>query len=77
MADKAQVFVAFLFTVIFGGVVYFAFTVDAISDWSETQENIALYLLGILSAMLLQIGNYFFGSSSGSKEKTRALTAKQ
>lgn len=40
------------------------------------QKDIALYLLGILSAGLVQINNFFFGSSSGSKSKTAALAAK-
>ena len=30
-------------------------------------------LLGSLTALLIQVGNYYFGSSAGSKEKTRHL----
>lgn len=33
-------------------------------------REIATYVLGILSAGLVQIMNYFFGSSAGSKAKT-------
>ena len=75
-AHLPQLIIAVLFVAIFGGCVYFAFTLEAISIWSETQENIAIYLLGILSAVLVQIANYFFGSSAGSKEKTAALGLK-
>lgn len=33
-------------------------------------------LLGSLTALLIQVGNYYFGSSAGSKEKTRHLAKK-
>lgn len=33
-------------------------------------------LLGSLTALLIQVGNYYFGSSAGSKEKTRQLASK-
>jgi len=42
---------------------------------SQMQERIMMYLLGILSAGLLQIMNFWFGSSSGSKEKTAKLAS--
>lgn len=46
------------------GVIFQGQTID--SDMRE----IATYVLGILSAGLVQIMNYFFGSSAGSKAKT-------
>jgi hypothetical protein len=33
-------------------------------------------LLGSLTALLIQVGNYYFGSSAGSKEKTKHLASK-
>ena len=38
-----------------------------------TTQQIGNILLGILSAGIMQIMNFFFGSSSGSKEKTSIL----
>lgn len=48
------------------GVVAFA----TISPAAMPAVNI---LLGSLTALLIQVGNYYFGSSAGSKEKTRHL----
>ena len=42
-----------------------------------TQKDIALFLLGILSTGLVQVNNFFFGSSSGSKEKTIQMSHAQ
>ena len=39
------------------------------------QKDLAMYLLGILSAGIVQIMNFFFGSSAGSKAKTDKLAA--
>ena len=33
-------------------------------------------LLGSLTALLIQVGNYYYGSSAGSKEKTRQMANK-
>lgn len=49
------------------GVIFAGQTID------PAMREIATYVLGILSAGLVQIMNYFFGSSSGSKEKTSAI----
>ena len=46
----------------------------AIPDNAQQPINI---LLGSLTALLLQVGNYYFGSSAGSKEKTRHLAARK
>lgn len=45
----------------------------AIPDGAQQPINI---LLGSLTALLIQVGNYYFGSSAGSKEKTRHLASK-
>lgn len=46
------------------GVIFQGGTID------PEMREIATYVLGILSAGLVQIMNYFFGSSAGSKAKT-------
>ena len=45
-------------------------------ELSGTQLTMANMLIGILSAGLIQIMNFFFGSSAGSKQKTPLLRAK-
>ena len=40
-------------------------------------KDTAIYVLGILSAGIAQIMNFWFGSSSGSKEKTNLMGTKQ
>ncbi len=42
-------------------------------DGMERQREILIYILGVLSAICTQIISYYFGSSSGSKEKSRQL----
>lgn len=69
-----QLIIALMFNAIFAGAVWYVLTED-LHEWSEVQEKIAVYLLGILSAGLLQILNYFFSSSLGSKIKS--LTNKE
>ncbi len=64
-----QIIIAIMYVGIFAASVYFVLTQD-LSGWSEAQEKIAVYLLGALTAGLLQILNYFFSSSLGSKVKT-------
>ncbi len=58
-------FIITLYAVFSGGVSLEGNTKDA-----------AMFLLGILSAGIIQIMNFWFGSSSGSKEKTIALANK-
>lgn len=38
-------------------------------DFPDTQENIIIFVLGFLSSAATQVLSYYFGSSSGSKEK--------
>lgn len=68
---KPQVIIATLYNGGFMLIIYAVFfsTLELIG----TQKDIALYLLGILSAGLVQINNFFFGSSVGSKTKTDKL----
>ncbi len=66
-----HVIISTIFVSMFGLIIYNVFTGSL--DLTGTQKDIALYLLGILSAGLVQIMNFWFGSSSGSKEKTNKL----
>ena len=48
-----------------------SFGTDEIGEW---QKGVIGTLIGILTAAIPQINNFWFGSSSGSKEKTDALS---
>jgi hypothetical protein len=39
----------------------------------DGKKDVILYILGVLSAISTQIFSYYFGSSQGSAEKTRAI----
>lgn len=58
----------------FVGVLYIVFASEL--AMSDTQEKIAMILIGILSAGMGQIMNFLFGSSAGSKAKTDQLSVK-
>jgi membrane-bound ClpP family serine protease len=67
-----QAIISAIFVVGFVGVLYAIFTATVAPEL----ENALMYLLGILSAGLTQILNFWFGSSSGSKQKTDGLLGK-
>ena len=56
------------------GALYFVFVGEI--SMTETQENLAMILLGSLMAGVGQIMNFLFGSSSGSKEKSEAMVTR-
>jgi len=68
-----QVALATVFLAGFVAVLYAVFTGGAVLE--DRLLNIAMFLLGILSAGISQIMNFFFGSSEGSKSKTAILGA--
>jgi hypothetical protein len=68
-----QMTLAAVYVLAFATILITVFTGEL--ELSEQQANIANILLGILSAGLLQIMNFFFGSSSGSKEKTAKMVS--
>lgn len=43
----------------------------------ETKENIIIHIIGVMEGMLVMIGNYYFGSSKGSQEKTEIMKQQQ
>lgn len=66
-----QVILAAIFVCGFVAVLYSVFS--GMAPLTDTTRDVVIYLLGILSAGLTQVMNFFFGSSAGSKEKTAAL----
>ena len=68
---RPQIIIASLYNTGFIAIIYAVFFSKM--ELVGVQKDIALYLLGILSAGLIQINNFFYGSSSGSKEKTAAM----
>lgn len=46
-----------------------------LSKINDTQKDIIIYILGVLSAALTQVLGYYFGSSQGSANKSKALDA--
>lgn len=66
-----QIVLASIFVIGFVAILYAVFTGNAAVD-GNTKE-IGNILLGILSAGIIQILNFFFGSSAGSLEKTRHM----
>lgn len=68
---KPQAILATVFVVGFIAVLYAVFSGEV--TISDDLLKVGMYLLGILSAGITQIMNFFFGSSVGSKEKTAQL----
>ena len=68
-----QIILAGIYVIAFATILIMVFTGKV--ALTGQQADIANVLLGILSAGLLQIMNFFFGSSSGSKAKTDKLKA--
>jgi hypothetical protein len=58
------------------GVITLSFILFAILifiDVKPAAKDILIYILGVLSAAVTQILSYYFGSSAGSKEKSKQL----
>ena len=68
---NSQLIIGTIFILIFGAALYIVF-VEQIA-LSGNLERIAFILIGVLATNTTQVINYFFGSSSGSKEKTAQL----
>jgi len=58
----------------FMGVLYIVFVESIVM--TDTQEKIAMILVGALMSGVGQIMNFLFGSSAGSKEKTAQIEIK-
>lgn len=65
------------------GLTFFMYWYIAFSDESASKimapdspmKDIVIYILGALTTVATQVVSYFFGSSSGSADKTRAINA--
>lgn len=55
-------------------VLFYIVAIDS-SSFGNMNKDIIIYILGVLSAIDTQIIGYYFGSSSGSTEKTATLEA--
>ena len=69
-----QVIQSVLYDAAFIMVCYFLFTAEIV--YTDSQLALISYVMGILSAGLVQVNNFWFGSSSGSKEKTDIMGKK-
>ena len=69
-----QAIISTIFIIGFVVVLYAVF--KGTIQLTPMQMNMANILIGILSAGIMQIMNFWFGSSSGSKEKTKKLSIK-
>lgn len=63
-----QILQSIMYDIAFIGVCYFLFTTKI--EFSDTQQTLITFVMGMLSAGLVQVNNFWFGSSSGSKEKS-------
>jgi hypothetical protein len=63
-----QVLQSVIYDIAFILVTIFLFTTKI--EFSETQQTLITFVMGMLSAGLVQVNNFWFGSSSGSKQKT-------
>ena len=66
-----QLYFGTFYMIAFMGVLYSVFSNEF--TMTDTQEKIAMILIGLMGAGMGQIMNFLFGSSAGSKEKTEAL----
>lgn len=69
-----QAVISSIFIVGFVVVLYSVFSGTV--ELNDMQAQMANILIGILSAGIVQILNFWFGSSSGSKEKTNIMGSK-
>ena len=67
-----QMIISGVYILAFAWVLHTVFTMTV--TLTDTQLVIVNMLIGILSAGLIQIMNFWFGSSSGSKQKTTHLS---
>ena len=71
---RPQLVLTALFMVIYGGLLAGFFSIEVrLDDWQRGQMGI---LIGVVTSAVVQIVNFWFGSSKGSKEKTLAASLK-
>jgi hypothetical protein len=47
---------------------------NPIKAMNDTQKDIIIYILGVLSAAITQVLGYYFGSSKGSDDKSKSIS---
>lgn len=57
-------------------LTFVLFFVWAFAEVTQSQKEIVLYILGVLSAIDTQIFSFYFGSSQGSKDKQTVIDKK-
>ena len=70
---EAQIILSVVYTIGYAMVVYFFMTGQV--EVLENQQILFGSLIGVLTAAQLQILNFWFGSSSGSKDKTKLINS--
>ena len=78
VADAAPTINKIITPVLAIGCIFLSFVLFYIvafdtSVFSNANKDIIIYILGVLSAIDTQIISYYFGSSTGSTEKTKTL----
>ena len=68
-----QVILSTLFIVGYFSLMYLFFTSDLVNQLNDFAKGQLGIMIGVLTAAIAQIMNFWFGSSSGSKQKTEAL----
>lgn len=59
--------------ILFYWVIFVGWDGDPTTPVNQARKEIILYILGVLSAISVQIYGYYFGSSQGSTEKSKIL----
>ena len=76
-SEKASWFAKNIAPILAFGTTILVFTLFAIimfANIDTKRENIIIYVLGVLSAIVTQIFSYYFGSSQGSSDKNKLFT---
>lgn len=66
-----QILQTIVYDVAYIGLGYLLLTTTM--EFSDTQETLITFVLGLLSSGLLQVNGFWFNSSAGSKEKTKLM----
>lgn len=68
-----QMLLTALFLAIYGGLIWAFFSLDfELNDWQRGQMGI---LIGVVTSAVVQIVNFWFGSSKGSRDKSAMLAS--
>lgn len=68
-----QIILSAIFIVGYFGIMYLLITSNLWQELADFAKGQIAVLIGVLTAGVTQIMNFFFGSSSGSKDKTKVI----